>query len=120
MTAKQEKLLAALLASPTIQSAAKIAGVSEATALRYLKESEFSEAYRAARAAVVSHAVSQLQGACGDAVATLREVASDRQVPASSRVSAARAILDTSLKSIELDDLAARIERLEAAMDGPQ
>ena len=117
MTAKHEKLLAALLSAPTIQGAAKIAGVSESTALRFLKESEFAEAYRAARREVVSHAVTQLQSACGEAVATLREVASDGDAPASSRVSAARSILETSLRAVEIDDLAARVANLETLLE---
>jgi DNA-binding MurR/RpiR family transcriptional regulator len=117
MTAKHEKLLAALLTSPTIQGAAKVAGISEATALRYLKEAEFAGAYREARREVVSHAVTQLQSACGEAVATLREVASDTEALASSRVSAAKAILETSLRAVEIDDLAARVEALESQME---
>jgi DNA-binding MurR/RpiR family transcriptional regulator len=117
MTAKHEKLLAALLCSPTIQGAAKVAGISEATALRYLKEAEFSDAYRDARREVVSHALTGLQAACSEAVKTLREVATDITAPASSRVSAAKSILEMSVRSIELDDLAARVETLEAMQE---
>lgn len=116
MTAKNEKLLASLLTAPTIQAAAKGAGISEATALRYLKEAEFQSAYREARREVVSHAVTQLQSACGEAVATLREVAGDGDAPAGSRVSAARVILETSLRAVEIDDLSARVEVLEALL----
>ncbi len=117
MNAKKEKLLAALLVSPTIEKAAKIAGISEATALRWMKDAEFSAAYRDARREVVSHALSGLQGACGDAVATLRAVACDSTGPASSRVSAAKAILETSIRAVEIDDLAARVEMLEIQIE---
>lgn len=117
MTAKHEKLLAALLCAPTIQAAAKGAGLSESTALRYLKENEFAGAYRDARREVVSHAVTQLQSACGEAVATLREVAGDAGAPAGSRVAAARSILETSMRAVEIDDLAARVEMLEVQME---
>ncbi len=117
MTAKHEKLLAALLCSPTIQGAAKVAGISEATALRYLKEAEFSDAYRDARREVVSHALTGLQAACSEAVKTLREVATDITAPASSRVASAKAILEMSVRSIEIDDLAARVEMLEAMQE---
>lgn len=120
MTAKHEKLLAALLCTPTIQAAAKGAGISESTALRYLKENEFAGAYRDARREVVSHAVTQLQSACGEAVATLREVAGDSEAPAGSRVAAARSILETSLRAIELDDISARVEALESLMVSPK
>ncbi len=115
MTARHDKLLAALLCSPTIESAAKVAGISEATALRYLKETEFLGAYRDARREVVSHALTALQGACSEAVATLRSVATDATAPASSRISASRAILDLSIRAVELDsldDLSARVEAI--------
>lgn len=114
MTPKQEKLLAALLESPTIQAAAAVAGISEATALRYLKDADFSAAYRDARREVVSHSITSLQTACAHAVATLCAVCNDAEAPASSRVTAAKAILETSLRAVEIDDLGARVESLEA------
>jgi hypothetical protein len=117
MNARKEKLLAALLVSPTIEKAAKIAGISEASALRYMKDAEFSAAYRDARRECVSHALTGLQSACGEAVATLRAVACDESGPASSRVSAAKAILELSVRAVEIDDLAARVEMLEAQME---
>ncbi len=116
MTAKHEKLLAALLTAPTIAGAAKSAGISEATALRYLKEAEFQTAYRDARRELVSLAVSQLQRACGVAVATLLTVARDAEASAGARVSAAKAILETSFRAVEIDDLGARVEAMETLL----
>jgi DNA-binding MurR/RpiR family transcriptional regulator len=123
MSRNQEKGLAALLSERTIAAAAQSAGISEATLLRWLKEETFANEYRAARREVVSHAITQLQSACSDAVAALCSIAEDATAPASSRVAAARTILDTSIKAVELEDLAARIERLEqmqaAMQDSP-
>lgn len=120
MTAKTERFLAALLTSPTIEMAAKVAGISESTALRTLKDAEFATAYRDARREVVSHSLTALQAACGEAVTTLREVASDSEAPASSRVTAAKAILDISVRAVEIDDLAARVEAMEAVLKEQQ
>jgi hypothetical protein len=58
-------------------------------------------------------AMSQLQANCGVAARVLREVAEDASVLASSRVAAAKTILELSIKGVELSDLAERIERLE-------
>lgn len=116
MTAKHEKFLSALLASPTIESAAKVAGISESTALRTLKEPAFATVYRDARREVVSHSLTALQGACSEAVQTLRDIATDSEAPASSRVAAAKAILETSIRAVEVDDLAARVETLEGLL----
>jgi DNA-binding MurR/RpiR family transcriptional regulator len=115
MERNKEKAIAALLVQPSIEGAAKSAGISEATLLRWLKDEAFKTSYRDARREVVSQAVTQLQSACGKAVKTLCDIAEDKDAPASSRVSAARAILDTSIKAVELEDLAQRIEALEAA-----
>lgn len=120
MNAKQDKLLSALLESPTIQSAAKIAGVSDSTALRFLKDADFSTAYRDARREVVSHSITSLQAACSNAVATLCAVCDDTEAPASSRISAAKSILEMSMRAVEIDDLAARVELLEAQMEQAQ
>jgi DNA-binding MurR/RpiR family transcriptional regulator len=113
MERNKEKAIAALLVQPSIEGAAKSAGISEATLLRWLKDEAFATSYREARREVVSQAIAQLQGACGAAVKTLTDIAEDASAPASSRVAAARAILDTSIKSVEIEDLAARIELLE-------
>lgn len=116
LTAKQEKAVIALLTASTIEAAAKCANVSESTLLRWLKETNFSDAYRAARREVVTQSLAQIQQATGEAVETLLSVAKDTTAPASSRVSAARAILDTAVRGVELDDLAARVEALESRL----
>lgn len=116
MTPKQEKFLAALLESPTIGAAASAAGVSDATGKRYLKDAEFAEAFRDARRAVVAHSFTGLQSACSNAVATLCAVCEDTEATASSRVSAAKTILEMSVRAVEIDDLGARVEMLEAAL----
>ena len=114
LTNKQEKALAALLSCPTLEAAAKAAGCSVATLHRWLQEDAFKDAYRAARREVVSFAVVQLQRASVEAVQTLRDVAQDIVATPGARVSAAKTILDLSLKAVELEDVVARVEQLEA------
>jgi transposase-like protein len=111
---KQERAIAALLVAPSVTAAAQQIGVNENTLLRWLKDAAFQSAYRDARRAVVQHAIAQVQRATGEAVETLRTVMQDSESPASARVSAAKAILDTALKGIDIDDLEVRIAALEA------
>lgn len=113
LTPKQNKALAALIEAPTLEAAASSLGISTVTLWRHLNDETFKDAYRNARREVVSHAVAQIQGACGEAVQTLRAVATDGSAQPGARVSAAKAILDTAIKAVELDDLAARIDALE-------
>src|SRR5262249_2632969 len=99
----------------TIAEAAHQVGIGERTLLRWLQEdSAFQAAYRTARRHVVQHAVAQVQQATSMAVATLEAIMQDSTVSASARVSAAKAVLETAIKGVELEDLAARIAALEA------
>ena len=115
LSAKQEKALLALLDCGEIKAAAAKAAVGETTLWRWLQEPGFQKSYRAARRALVETAISQLQSDCTIAVRVLREVAEDRSAPSSSRVAAARTILEQSVNAIELIDLQERVEHLERA-----
>jgi hypothetical protein len=120
LSRKQEHLIAALLTCDSITAAAARGGVGIPTVHRWLKEASFQEAYREAKRAVVTQAITQVQQAAGEAVETLRAVMRDLDTPASARVSAARTILDTAVKAVELEDLAARIAALERAQSQSQ
>ncbi len=110
---KAERVLTALLHHGAVRAAAKEAGVSEATVFRYLQDPEFQSRYRDARRQLVETAIAQLQSDCTIAVRVLREVAEDKQAPASSRVAAAKTIIEQSIGAIELMDLQERVEHLE-------
>jgi len=111
---QQDKAIPALLTCPSITAAAQQCGVAEVTLHRWLKDTAFQAAYRDTRRVVVQHAIAQVQRATGEAVETLRSVMQDPEAPASARVSAAKAILETAVKGIEIDDLEARMAVLEA------
>jgi DNA-binding MurR/RpiR family transcriptional regulator len=114
LTPKQEAALLALLAEGTIEAAYKAAGVSKATMWRFMQMPVFQTRYRAARRQLVETAIAQLQSDCTIAARVLREVAEDTQAPASSRVAAAKAILEMSVQAVELVDMEERIEKLES------
>jgi hypothetical protein len=120
LTGKQSKVLALLVGGHTIEAAAKGGATNPATVHAWLKKPGFAQSYKDARRGVVNQATAQLQAACADAVSTLLTVAKDKYAPASSRVSAARAILEMSLKAVELEDLAERIEALESLQKSDQ
>jgi transcription elongation GreA/GreB family factor len=114
LTPRQEQSITALLVQGSLQAAAAASGINEKTLRRWLREdAAFQMAYRDARRQVVQQAIVQVQQATGDAVETLRNVMQDPEAPASARVSAARVVLDTAIKAIELEDLEQRIVALE-------
>ena len=110
---REEAAIAALLAEPTIAAAARRAGVSESTLLRWLREPEFGSEYRAARRLVVESAIGRLQQTATEAVDAL---ARNLQcgIPAV-EVGAAKAVLDQAIRGVELLDLAERVAALERA-----
>jgi hypothetical protein len=117
LTRKQDETIAVLLAVPTIAEAARQVGVGERTLFRWLHtDSAFQAAYREARRDAVQQAIARIQQATSTAVTTLEAVMRDADKPSSSRVSAAKGVLELALKAIEFDDLEARVSALEAAL----
>lgn len=113
MGRKQEQAIAALLRLPTITAAADSLGIGETTLWRWLQQPAFEEAYRRARQAAVDQAISQLQQASGEAVETLRAVQTDPGAPPSSRVTAAKTVLEMALKIRESEEMESRLTALE-------
>jgi uncharacterized protein (DUF885 family) len=114
LSRKEETAISALLTQGTLAEAAQVAGIGEATLRRWLQLDDFKTAYRRARREAVSQAVAHLQRVSGEAVETLRAIMNDDQKPSSARVTAARVILELSIKAVELEDLEVRIAALEA------
>ena len=118
LTPKQEKAIVALLTHPTVEAAAAVLNISPATIYRWLQDPAFDAAYRQARREAVRQAIARLQQVSGKAVDALLEVIDTEYTPAppAVRVSAAKTILEFALKAIEIEDLQARLEALEARM----
>jgi serine/threonine protein kinase HipA of HipAB toxin-antitoxin module len=112
-TAKMEAAVAALLTQRNREEAARSVGISTATLLRWQKKPEFQKAYREARRAAHSQSIARLQQATGAAVSTLLKVMLDPNTPASVKVRASDSVLGHSAKSIELEDIEARLVELE-------
>jgi hypothetical protein len=112
---KQEEAIAALLTQRNVDEAAKAAGISTKTLLRWLKVPEFNAAYREARRAAFGQSVARLQQASSAAATTLLKIMLDTAAPPSTRVRAAECIMNHSIKAIEVEDIEARVSALEEA-----
>ena len=112
---KQEEAIAALLTSRNVEEAAQAIGVATTTLLRWQKVPEFQAAYREARRAAYQQSLARLQQASGAAVSTLLKVMIDPSTPPSVRIRAADSVPEHSAKSIELEDIEARVAELERA-----
>jgi hypothetical protein len=113
LSGKKSRAIAALVAHKSLNDAAAAVNISDVTLWRWLQEAEFQTAYREARTQLVDHAIGQIQKACSEAVQTLKDVMADREAPPSSRVAAAKAVLETAIKAGEMESLEIRIMALE-------
>ena len=114
---KQFKAILALLEHRTVGAAAESIGVGQSTLFRWMQDHNFQRHYLQAKKRVVDQAISQLQQMCGEAVQVLKQIMMDDTNPPSTRVACAKAILGQALKGFELEDLAARIDSLEKALE---
>ena len=116
LTPIQERAIIALLSHANIRTAAKAVKVDEATLWRWLQDKDFHAAYMNIRRESVSLAIARLQQASTEAVNTLKAIAKDKEASASARVMAAKAIIEYSIKAVEVEDLANRVAELETVM----
>src|SRR5271155_5311829 len=116
LTARQETAIRELLVQPTICKAAQNAQVSEAKLRRWLTESGFQARYRGARREALEGSARFLHAASGSAANVLWQIAREEKHSAAARVSAARAIIQLSLRGVEILDVLPRLEAVEAEL----
>ncbi len=112
--ANREKVLIALLETPSIREAAKTSGVCESTIYGYLKDKEFLSEYRNARRQTVETAIAQMQNAASEAVSRLKELQYSENPAVAARC--AQIIFENSVKGLETTDILERLEVLENAV----
>ena len=116
LTGKQRKALEALLTWPTKSAAAAAAGISERTLRSYFTDQRFQEAYNSAVDDLVRDAARQAQGALAPSLAALRSIVEDQEASTSSRIAAARSLVEYGMKFTELVDIEKRLKALEDAV----
>lgn len=112
---KKEKAIAALLFHKTIEAAARAAGISANTLLRWTKDPEFEAAFREARRMAFGQSLARMQEASGAAVTTVLKIMLDTKVSAGTRLRAAEVVLDQGARAMEMEDIEARLAELECA-----
>ena len=111
---KQEAAIAALLSHASIDLAAKSIGVSSRTLRRWMQLPAFNEEFLKARREGVAQANARIQQNAGAAAAVLLRMMADATNKASHRLQASKYVLEIAARSLETDDLAMRIARLES------
>ena len=117
-TGKKQRALTALLTQPSLVKAAEVVGVSEVTLWRYMQDDNFQQALKEAKQQAVEQAIIRIQQVTGEAVEVLYEVMTNPNTPASSRVSAAKTILEMNFKVIENEEINKRLDEIESSIRG--
>jgi len=107
----------ALLTNQGVGNAARSVGIAPRTLYRWMNEPQFDKAYRKARRAPFGQGTARLQQASGAAVSTVLKVMVDPNVPASTKLRAAELVLTHGAKAIEIEDVEARVSKLERAAE---
>jgi transposase len=114
-------VLTHLLAGVDVEQAAKLSKVGERTVWRWLSDSEpFKRELRSRQRAAMDGATRKLQSAADEAIAALKRVMNDPEAPHGAVVSAARVVLETGYRNVELaeeSESLAEVSRRLIALD---
>ena len=108
---KLDAFIAGLLSRQTVEDAAAAAGISTATAYRWMQDQDVIDRLRQARREAWGRAMAQLQEAGPEAVEALRKILREAEGE-SPRVAASRTILELGLRVVELSDIEERLGKL--------
>ena len=106
-------VVAVLAAGRTIDEAAAAGAVSSRTVDRWLRDPEFRAAVHEARGALLEKAIGRAAALATEAIDTLGTIMRDPNSADAVRVSASRAVVDSSLRGREHLELVTRIAQLE-------
>ena len=112
----RERAIAILVAEPNVKAAAAIMNVTEQTLHRWLKDPDFTLRLAEAQKSVTRRVIRSVISRAERAVETLDTIMSSSETPAASRVSAARCVLEFTMRAIEIDEILNRLEILEQEM----
>jgi len=112
---KKEQAIAALLSNRNVEQAARAVGIGVTTLRRWMRNPQFKAEYLEARREGLVQATARLQQSSGPAASTLLKLMVDPTMPPAIRLRAADYVLKHGIKSLEDDDLEARLTQLEKA-----
>jgi phage terminase small subunit len=116
MNVKKTMFIEYLLLGDTVTEAAKKAGVSEATAYRWLKQG-LREIVESRRKDIFEANLNRLENSMTKAIDALNELIANKDT-APQRLGAARAVVENVIRVFELRNVEARMDAIEKAYSG--
>ena len=111
LTDRQRRAVLAILESPTMEAAAKAAGVGKVTLYEWLKLPAFMDELRRARAELYAEGMGTIKAATAKAARRMIELLDSRHE--NTRRLTARDVLALGRGIVEAEDIDARLERIE-------
>jgi len=115
LTPQQSKVISAVLSARNITEGLKKVKVSRDTFYRWLEDTLFKEEYNRQRSLLIEIAFDELKAATGEAAKALRELLGSQNEGI--RLKAAGVVLDNVVKFKEIEDLEARVVKLEKSLE---
>lgn len=113
LTSRQKRAIASLLSTQTISEASGMTGVSTRTLQRWLLDPTFRAELTKQETEALSVVSRRLVTLADVAVETIKDILSDREIPAGVKLRASEAVLSNLLRLRELVDLDKRLTALE-------
>jgi hypothetical protein len=117
LTSRQTRAIEALMSSPSITAAAKASGISASTIHRWLRDDVFQNSYLESRRRSFAQAIVISQKSAPVVIAALLRIVMNTKGRGKSResdqIAACKLLLKYARDSIEIDDIALRLQRLE-------
>ena len=113
LTTNQRKAIAALLACSSVEEAARHCGLTSRTLYNYLSDTTFKAELRKRQNALVSSVTAALIGLAGESVKALRDILESKSATDAVKCRAALGWLAQMRQSVELVDLADRLDEVE-------
>ncbi len=107
-----------LILCRTVKEAAQKTGISQSTATRLRKQKSFQEYLSELKERIYSDTMKRAQALSMDALDTLKDIMQDDSCTDSSRVAAARFLLELGMEAYTKEKLIDEIENLKRAIDG--
>jgi phage terminase small subunit len=118
LTARERAFVSAWIVHRNTAKAAASLGMTDRQGRRYMSRPAVREAILEAQDDLVRQATQAALDAAEMALQVLRDIAASDSIPASARVAAAKAILDTATKLHEVANLTERVRVLEQKVLG--
>lgn len=112
-----EKIILALISSPTVADASKSLNITPQTIYNRLRDDSFRERYAESRRLMLECECYRLQSYVADAIETMHNVATDDTASDQIKVNASDAILRHCYRMTEICDILTRLEKVEKLVE---